>query len=78
MDVGGGPLIILKNSGKIYSASSNPIHMFGVDFFSPKETQQAGRVGIVTAQTQEQFDQALADLREQGDWTALNPGQLSE
>ena len=68
MTIGNGPIVIVKETGSVYSFSSNPIHMFG-----NTET----KIGVTAAKSAEDFDKALTNLKNAGDYTALNPQKLN-
>lgn len=53
MTVGNGPIVVVKESGKVYSFSSSPLHMFGPDGHG---------IGVNMATTAEEFRAALAEL----------------
>ncbi|QQS26654.1 hypothetical protein IPM44_02925 [bacterium] len=63
MMIGNGPLVVIKETGDVYSFSSNPAHMFG-----DPET----RIGVNTARTTEEFHTALSALIDKGA-TSANP-----
>ncbi len=67
MTIGNGPIVVLKNTGEVFSFSSNPLHMFG---------KSESRVGVNTAKTVEEFQAALDDLKAAGDHAALHPEKL--
>lgn len=68
MTIGNGPIVILKNTGEVFSFSSNPLHVFG---------KSENRIGVNTATTAEEFTKALNELREMGDYSALHPEKLA-
>lgn len=61
MTFGNGPLVVLKETGDVYSFSSNPKHMFG-----------SNRIGVNRAKTAEEFNVALHELKNSNDGSA-NP-----
>jgi hypothetical protein len=63
MTIGNGPIVIIKETGDVYSFSSNPRHMFG---------DSEKRIGVNTAKTADEFVSALAALKDKGDASA-NP-----
>jgi|GEM_PF-3404349 len=65
--IGNGPIVILKSTGEVFSFSSNPLHMFG---------KSENRVGVNTAETIEEFQTALNDLKDMSDHAALHPETL--
>ena len=68
MTIGNGPLVIVKETGDVYTFSSNPSHMFG---------DAESRIGVNGAKSAEEFDKALTALKDKGDYSALNPEKLS-
>lgn len=68
MTIGSGPVVIFKETGDIYSFSSNPSYMFG--------DMETG-IGVNTAKTAEEFNEALSRLKDEGDYVALNPEKLN-
>lgn len=54
---GNGPIVILKETGEIFSFPSSPIFMFG---------SSDKRVGVNTAETIEEFNEALKGLENKG------------
>jgi len=66
MTIGNGPIVILKETGDIYYFSSNPSHMFG-----------SNGVGVNTAKTAEEFNNALNELINKGDVSARSTEQIS-
>ena len=65
MTIGNGPIVILKETGDIYSFSSNPSHMFG-----------SSGVGVNTAKTEDEFNDALSELKNKGDSSANPIGRI--
>ena len=66
MTYGNGPIVILKETGDVYSFSSNPSHMFG-----------SNGVGVNTAKTIEEFNAALNELKERGHNTSSSSERIS-
>ncbi len=66
MTIGNGPIVILKETGDIYSFSSNPLHMFG-----------SNGVGVNTAKTLDEFSVALNELKDKGDGSATSVERIS-
>ena len=64
MSFGNGPIVILKETGDIFSFSSNPSHEFG---------DADSKIGVNSAKTIEEFNHALSILKDKGDSSALNP-----
>ena len=61
MTIGNGPLVVVKETGDVYSFSSNPEHMFSHD--------NSG-VGVNSAKTSDEFNTALNELKTSNDSSA--------
>lgn len=68
MNIGNGPLVVVKANGEVYTFSSNPTHMFGVS---------ESRIGVNAAKTADEFSSALNDLIAQNDYSALTATNLT-
>ncbi len=66
MTIGNGPIVILKETGVVYSFSSSPIHMFG-----------SSGVGVSTAKTADEFSKALNELKDKGSISASFTERIS-
>lgn len=66
LTLGNGPIVIVKESGDIYSFSSNPMHMFGLN-----------GVSVNNAKTADEFTTALDELKSMGDSSANSVDRIS-